>query len=122
MKAINRTSGKELALHLAIAETLRARLQGLLGRETLPPGAGLWIRPCNSIHTFGMRFPIDALFLDQERRVVGLAQALKPNRVSRIYARARSVLELPAGTLKAAGALPGDQIDILDVEPSPEET
>ena len=119
MKAIDRTSKKELALDLALAETLRARLQGLLGRGALPAGTGLWIRPCNSIHTFGMRFPIDALFLDQEKRVVGLAKALAPNRVSRIYCRARSVMELPAGTLEAAHTLPGDQIEVIDAEASP---
>jgi uncharacterized membrane protein (UPF0127 family) len=119
MKAIDSTSGKELALDLALADTLRARLQGLLGRDALPAGTGLWIRPCNSIHTFGMRFPIDALFLDREKRVVGLAKDLPPNRMSRIYPSARSVMELPAGTLQAADTLPGDLIEVLDAGPSP---
>ena len=112
MRAIDLTSGKELALQLAVADTLLARLKGLLGRSELPPGAGLWIRPCNSIHTFGMRFPIDALFLDKERRVVGVAAALQPNRITRVYLKASSVIELPAGTLAAAGSCIGNEVAI----------
>ena len=112
MRAVDLTSGKELALNLALAGTLFARLRGLLGRDALGAGEGLWIRPCGAIHTFGMRFPIDALFLDRKGRVVGLARALRPNRISRIYCRASSVIELPAGTIDAAGAVTGDCIGV----------
>jgi uncharacterized membrane protein (UPF0127 family) len=112
LRAIDRTSGKELALQLAVADTLFARLKGLLGSSELPAGTGLWIKPCNSIHTFGMRFPIDALFLDQERRVVGVALALRPNRLSRIHFGARSALELPAGTIAEAGSCVGNVVSI----------
>ena len=114
MRAIDRTTGKELALDLAVADTLVARFRGLLGKGALAPGTGLWIKPCNSIHTFGMKFSIDALFLDQERRVVGLAKDLRPNRISRIYTRASSVIEFPAGTLAATGTAPGDQLELTD--------
>jgi uncharacterized protein len=112
MKAVDRTSGRELALHLAVAETLFARLKGLLGSISLKTGEGLWITPCNSIHTFGMKFPIDALFLDKHKRVVGVARNLRPNRISRIYCGAKSVLELPAGTLEAAGSRIGNEVTI----------
>jgi uncharacterized protein len=112
VKATDRTSGKELARNLTVADTLFTRLRGLLGREVLPVGEGLWIKPCNSIHTFGMRFPIDVVFLDKGKRVVGIAQDLRPNRISRIYSDAKSVIELPAGTLAAVGSCVGDEVEI----------
>jgi uncharacterized protein len=74
----------------------------------------LWIKPCNSIHTFGMKFSIDALFLDKKWRVVGLAKDLRPNRVSRIYTRASSVIEFPAGTLAATDTAAGDQLELIE--------
>jgi len=113
MKAIDRTSGKELALNLVVADTLFARLKGLLGKSALPAGEGLWIKPCNSVHTFGMQFPIDVVFLDKEKRVVGLAKTLRPNRISRLYSSASSVIELPAGTVDAADTVTGDHIEVV---------
>jgi len=112
MKATDCTSGKELARDLAVADTLFTRLKGLLGKSTLPAGEGLWIKPCNSIHTFGMKFPIDVVFLDKGKHVVGVAKALRPNRVSRIYSGASSVIELPAGTIDAAGSCVGNEVAI----------
>lgn len=112
MKAIDLTSGKELAQRLAVADTFFARLKGLLGKQEFPPGEGLWIKPCNSVHTFGMTFPIDIAFLDRDMHVVALAKRLQPNRVSPLCPKAFSVLELPAGTLDAAVAVLGDRIEI----------
>lgn len=99
MKACVSSSGKMLATRITVAETVAARVRGLLGRKELPAGEGLLIRPCMSIHTFFMKFPIDAVFLDGDNRIVALHRALPPNRMTRIYPKARSVLELPAGTL-----------------------
>ena len=112
MKAIDRTSGKELAPNLSVAVTPFARLKGLLGKSSLPVGEGLWIKPCNSVHTFGMRFPIDVLFLDKKKHVVGLARTLRPNRISRLYLSASSVIELPAGTIDIAGSCVGNEVAI----------
>jgi uncharacterized protein len=112
MKATDCTSGKNLALNLAVADTLFTRLKGLLGRSALPAGQGLWIKPCNSIHTFGMKFPIDVVFLDKGSRVVGVAKTLRPNRISRIYCGAASVIELPAGTIDAAQTKLGHQLKV----------
>jgi uncharacterized membrane protein (UPF0127 family) len=112
MKAIDRTSGKVLAPNLAVADTFFTRLKGLLGKKVLPHGDGLWIKHCNSVHTFGMRFPIDVVFLDKGKRVVGLAKTLRPNRISRLYSRASSVIELPAGTIDVAVTVIGDHIEI----------
>lgn len=113
MKAIDCTSGKELAPNLAVADTFFTRLKGLLGKNELPHGEGLWIKHCNSVHTFGMQFPIDVVFLDKENCVVGLAKTLRPNRISRIYSSASSVIELPAGTIDAANTVAGDHIEVV---------
>lgn len=113
MKAVDMTSGKVLAPDLAVADTLWGRIKGLLGRSDLPAGAGLWIKPCNSVHTFGMKFTIDVLFIDKQKRVVGVAKDLRPNRISRIYSRASSVIELPAGTIAAADTATGNRIEVF---------
>ncbi len=77
----------------------------------MEPGEALWIEPCAMIHTFFMKFPIDVLFLDKERRVVRAIENIQPFRLSPWVGKARSVLEFAAGTLKAAGgALPGDGV------------
>ena len=112
MKAVNHTSGKALADDLVLANTLLRRMRGLLGRKALVCGEGLWIKPCKGVHTFGMRFPIDVVFLDQELRVIAVTQFLQPNRLTRIYINAASVLELPSGTAERTATVTGDRISI----------
>ncbi|WP_224962140.1 DUF192 domain-containing protein [Geomonas subterranea] len=112
MRAVDVTSGMELARAVSVADTFVTRLKGLLGKKELPLGQGLWIRPCNSVHTFGMKFPIDVAFLDGEQRVVAVATTLAPNRVSGFHPKASSVLELPAGTLDATVTVIGNKIEI----------
>ena len=99
MRAVVAQTGRELATSVQVADSLFARMRGLLGRDGLNPGEALWIKPCNSIHTIGMRFAIDAVFLDKQHQVVAIVPNLTPNRLSWIYFRAASVLELPAGTI-----------------------
>lgn len=108
----NLTRGVALVHNLEVAESLSARMRGLLGRAGLAVGAGLWIRPCSSIHTVGMRFAIDAAFVDAQSRVLRTYHALSPWRVTRIVWGAVGVLELAAGTLAATGTLVGDQLDL----------
>ena len=72
---------------------------GLMGRSSLASGGGLWIEPCNSIHMFFMLFAIDVLFLDRDGKVKRVLLRLRPWRVSPIVFGARTVVELPAGTL-----------------------
>jgi uncharacterized membrane protein (UPF0127 family) len=88
-----------LVAELEVARTSWSRFVGLMGRRSITPGHGLWIEPCNSIHMFFMRFAIDVLFLDREGRVKRVLLELKPWRVSPIVFGARTVVELPAGTL-----------------------
>jgi uncharacterized membrane protein (UPF0127 family) len=87
-----------------------ARLKGLIGRTRFNAGEGLQIEPCNSIHTFFMRFPIDAIFLDEGRKVLRVYPALKPWQVV-ICIQATSVLELPAGTVDRTGTRTADELE-----------
>ncbi len=111
---LNRTRGVTLANQVEQAETLRARMKGLLGREDLALGKGLWIRPSQGIHTIGMAFPIDVAYLDRNGRVLRTYHQLAPGRIGGVSLRTRSILELPAGTLSRTNTTTGD---ILEFQP-----
>ena len=113
--AFNRTRNTYLATHLVIASTHWTRFRGLMATDlsAFPRGRGLWLNPSHGIHTFAMRFPIDALYLDRDRIVIHLEEALKPWRVAAVKANATSILELPPGTIHETATALGDQIDIL---------
>jgi uncharacterized membrane protein (UPF0127 family) len=85
------------------------RARGLLGRSGLEPGGGMLIDRAGSVHMFFMRFPIDVVFLDRDRKVVGVRHRLAPWRVAGAR-RAVAALELPAGTAVAAGIREGDML------------
>jgi len=89
------------------------RMKGLLGRDSLPRGSAVLIVRCPSVHTFFMRFPIDAVFLDADGVVVRLAHALRPFRMAWGGMKARSVLEAPVGTIAELGIVPGDRLDVI---------
>ena len=93
-----------------IADTSAKRRTGLLKHTALPPGTGLWIAPCEAVHTFGMNFPIDVVFLSKKRQVVKVRKAMPKRRVA-LALRAYSVLELPAGVVDETGTAPGDQLE-----------
>jgi len=95
-----------------VADTPASRRRGLLGRTGLAPGAGLLIRPCSSIHTWFMRFPIDVVFLDRAGCVLKVVESLAPWGLASGGLRARDTLELPAGAAGAAGLRPGDALTI----------
>jgi len=101
-----------LADRLRPAHTHWSRLRGLLGTSHLPPGEGLWLMPCDQVHMFGMRYAIDAVFLDAERRVVHVVERLGPGRISPRVPGAASVLELPTGTWARVGAAEGARVEI----------
>ncbi len=109
MKATT-SKGTHLGNSILLATSLGARVKGLLGRSSLPAGEGLLIRPCKGIHTFFMKFPIDAVFLDKDNRIVAITRDLSPYRLTPIYFKASAVLELPAGALSEDVAV-GDGID-----------
>ncbi len=103
-----------VADRLRSAHTHWTRLRGLLGTSGLAPGEGLWIRPCRQVHMFGMRYPIDVVFLDDGLGVVHTIPSLAPWAVSPHVDRATSVIELPAGTLARIGVAPGAQLVIAN--------
>ena len=109
-RLVNRTRGAVLAVRIERAERVLDRMRGLLGRPAFREGDALAIAPCASIHTFFMKFPIDAVFLDRQGRVVRAVAELRPWRATRFHLRADQVVELPAGTLSRTGTREGDQL------------
>jgi len=95
-----------------IADNWWTRLRGLLGHAPLQSGEGLLLRGEKAIHTVGMGFPIDVLFLDSTGCIVHLIPEMSPLRASPFVSRAANVLELAAGTAAQTGTLLGDQIEI----------
>jgi uncharacterized membrane protein (UPF0127 family) len=100
-----------------VADRGPARTRGLLGRQFLGQGEGLWIVPCEAVHTFGMRFAIDLVFLDRRNIVRKVRSSVPPWRLSGCL-RARSVLELAAGTLERTPVHPGDTLHFSPVSDS----
>jgi uncharacterized membrane protein (UPF0127 family) len=110
----NLTRYTVLATRIDVADSASKRNQGLLGRERLSLGEGLWILPCQAVHTFGMRFPIDLVYLDRKKRVKKLRSDVLPGRLSACLS-AHSVLELPPGTIRASQTQLGDTLEFWSV-------
>ena len=109
IRVVNRTRNAVLSERVAVAGNPWTRFVGLMGRAGLEPDSGLQILPCSSVHMFFMRFPLDILYLDRDNRVVKAVAGLKPWRISAARG-ARSVLELPAGTITRSGTCAGDEL------------
>jgi len=107
--ALVRASGRDLCL-VEVADSHVARAVGLLGRNELPMGRGIWIKPSISIHTFFLKFAIDVAYIDAEGTVVKTCAHLRPFRISIGGPRARSALELPSGFLELAQLQPGEKL------------
>lgn len=110
-KVVNLSRQTELGDRIETADYGPQRRKGLLGRAGLASGEGLWIVPCEAVHTFGMRFPIDLVYLDRKRRVVKTRQHVVPGRLSACL-RAHSIIELPSGAVRQARVERGDQLQI----------
>ena len=95
------------------ARSLWQRLRGLLARPALKTGEGLLITPCSSVHTVGMRYSLDLVFLDKGGRVVKCVTDLKAYRMAAAR-KARHVLELPVGSIAAANIVVGDRLDWIE--------
>ena len=106
----NRTRHTVLATRMEVADSAPMRNRGLLGRERLSLGEGLWIIPCLAVHTFGMRFPIDLVYLNRKKQIKKLKSEVSPGRLSACLS-AHSVLELPPGTIRATQTQPGDTLE-----------
>jgi uncharacterized protein len=114
-RVIDMSSDTELASEVEIADTSAKRSKGLLGRNGLAPGEGLWIVPCESVHTFWMRFAIDLIYLDRLQRIRKIRKSVAPWRIS-VCLSAHSVIELPAGTIRDQDVHKGHQIKLFPIE------
>jgi uncharacterized protein len=110
----NKTRETFVATEAAVADSYLRRLVGLLGKTKrwAQLGRGLWIVPSRGVHTIGMMFPIDLIFLSKEKEVVHVEEHLRPFRISAVSLKATSVLELPAHTVFRTGTQVGDRMEI----------
>ena len=113
LRVSNLTRNTVLATHMEVADIAAKRSKGLLGRERLSPGEGLWILPCESVHTFWMQFPIDLIYLDRKKRIRKLRGEVRPWRLSACLT-AHSVLELPSGTIRETQTQLGDTLEFSE--------
>ena len=117
LRVSNPGKGTLLCAIADIAQSDGDRRRGLLGRYSFQPGEGLWISPCDSIHTYGMQFPIDVAFLDGQGLVMDVLENVGPGGTA-VRDGAASVLELPAGTLKRTMTAAGDYLELATFEPA----
>jgi uncharacterized protein len=115
LRVRNPSRNTVLADRADIADTSAKRRTGLLKHSSLERGEGLWIAPCEAVHTFGMKFAIDVLFLDKKKKILKIRHDMKRARMSASL-RAYSVLELPSGTAKATQTMAGDVLDFEKFE------
>lgn len=109
---LDSTRGSVVGDQIRIADGVWSRLVGLLGSASLEPGAGLLLHPSQGVHTLGMRFAIDVVFLSHDFKVVALRERLKPFRMTSLVSRSSSVLELPVGTIRGCRIEVNDQLVI----------
>lgn len=114
-KAVNLTRQTVLASNLEMADTGPTRNKGLLGHTGLAAGEGLWIIPCEAVHTFGMKFSIDLVYLDRKHRVRKVRSDVPARRISACMT-AHSILELPAGTIRQTLTCAGDTLELSPAE------
>ena len=114
LQMFNITRQTKLATSVEVAGTGAKRSKGLLGRTGLAQGEALWIVPCESVHTFFMKFSLDLVYLDRQFRIKKIRRNVPPWRISGCLT-AHSVVEFPAGSIRQTDALPGD---IVEFSPS----
>jgi len=110
----NRNRESFLGLRVARADTLLTRLKGLLGRIRLNSDDGIWLIPSQGIHTIGMLFPIDVIYLDAANRVIHLIENLGPFRISPLRMKCASILELPSRAIYSSNTRIGDELLICE--------
>jgi uncharacterized membrane protein (UPF0127 family) len=115
IKVRNRDRGTVVAEAAEVADSSAKRRTGLLKHDRLEPGSGLWISPCEGVHSFGMRFAIDLMYLDRKKKVRKVRREMVPRRLSACLT-AYSVLELPVGTVDSSRTEPGDQLEFEKLE------
>ena len=108
------SEGAVVADHVEVAEGVFSRFMGLMFRDSLPAGHGLALRPCNSIHMFFMRFPLDVLFVDGDGRVLRVLDSIRPWRASSLVRGSTAAIERPADTAGRTGVAAGTVVRMVD--------
>jgi uncharacterized protein len=119
LRVINVTRSTELASKAEVAKSGGKRSKGLLGRKGLMPGEGMWILPCEAIHTFFMQFAIDLVYLDRRNHIKKVVSNVSPWRLSACLS-AHSVLELPSGTVHNSQSRAGDVVEFTQTSEAPD--
>jgi len=112
----NQTRECFLCLGVALADTTFARLKGLIGRLRLKLNEGMWVVPSRGVHTLGVLFPLDLIYLDENHRVIHLIEHFPRFRIAPLRIQAASVLEMPTHTIYSSQTQPGDQLLICSAE------
>ncbi len=120
LRMMNVTRQVQLASSVEVATSGAKRSKGLLGRKGLSRGEALWIVPCEAVHTFGMRFALDLIYLDRQHRIRKVRRNVPPWRISACLT-AHSVVELAAGSISETDAQPGDQVELTRTQPNTEQ-
>lgn len=118
IRILNVTRNTEVAGRAEVASSGAKRSKGLLGRKGLEQGEGMWIIPCEAVHTFFMQFPLDLIYLDRNHRVKKVRINVLPWRVSACLS-AHSILELPSGAISESQTCAGDQLEISSLAEIP---
>lgn len=116
MRLVNHTTGSTIAERVTVANTTWRRMLGLLFRDNVKPDEGVWFPNCSTIHLFGMRVPLDVIFLDQDARVVRTHPHVERHRIVGCRG-ARSTIELGTGALSQHDVLIGDRLVLEDDAP-----
>jgi uncharacterized membrane protein (UPF0127 family) len=112
----NKTRESFLGLGVSCADSPSGRLRALLGKLRITQGGGLWLVPSRGIHTIGMRFPIDVIYLNADHQVIHMVEHLRPFRFSPNYRDSSSLLGLPAHTIYASQTKLADRLLICPPE------
>lgn len=113
MKVLDKDTEAVVAENVIPAYTFGSRLMGLMFKKQLQPKSGVHIKPCASVHTFFMKFPIDVIYVDQDMQVVGLEHSLEPGKIGKRFKNVHSVIEVEAGSIKHHGITTGQALKII---------
>ncbi len=112
MKVVDKDTNQVIVEKLKPAYSFGKRLKGLMFQKSLQPRSGVHIKPCPSIHTFFMKFPIDVIYIDKEMTIVGMEHALSPGKLGGRFKNAHSVIEMEAGQISASKVYVGQTLRI----------
>ncbi|MFC2947315.1 DUF192 domain-containing protein [Virgibacillus sediminis] len=116
IRLINKETGEIIAREILVADRFWSRLKGLMFTKEMQEHTGLHITPCTSIHTFFMNYSIDILYLNREKEIVGIEENLAKGKIGKRFKQVRSVIELPAGTIKQTSTAIGQTVAFADSE------